>query len=192
MGSAVAALLLVGLATWWMLNKQLTLPGQTQDKLSNQDKQLTQAKPPAPAVPAAPVAEAKPLITQPDKTPTPVAAASPIPSPVASSKPALGKTPLYEQRLAAGRQLLEQKSAVASIQLFYNEEINPERTEGFLQRAEKLGALHSIYLLPAKFGGKDGMRVLYGAYPSVEAAHAAIKDIPVRYQQAFATSTYIF
>jgi septal ring-binding cell division protein DamX len=36
------------------------------------------------------------------------------------------------------------------------------------------------------------MRVLYGAYPSVDAAHKAIKDLPARYQQAFATSTYIF
>jgi MSHA biogenesis protein MshM len=192
LGSAVAALLLAGFATWWMSNEQQTLPGQTQDKASNQDRQLPQAKPPTPAVPAVPVAEAKPLITHPDNAPTPVAAASPPPGPVAGSKPAVGKTPLYEQRLAAGRQLLEQKSTVASIQLFYNEEINPERTEGFLQRAEKLGALHEIYLLPAKFGGKDGMRVLYGAYPSVEAAHDAVKDLPVRYQQAFATSTYIF
>jgi MSHA biogenesis protein MshM len=196
LGGAVAALLLVGLATWWMLNGQQTLPGQTQGKSSNQDKhqdnQLTQPKPAAPAVPAVPVAGAKPLITQPDKTPTIVAAKSPQPGPVANSKPAVSKTPLYEQRLAAGRQLMEQKSAVASIQLFYNEEIKPERTEGFLQRAEKLGALREIYLLPAKFGGKDGMRVLYGAYPSVEAAHEAIKDLPVRYQQAFASSTYIF
>jgi hypothetical protein len=119
---------------------------------------------------------------------------------VAGNNPAASKTSLFEKRLAAGKQLLEQTTskssgqakAVASIQLFYNEEINPERTEGFLMRADKLGVLDEIYLLPAKFGNKNGMRVLYGAYPSVDAAHNAIKDLPPRYQQAFATSTYIF
>lgn len=88
--------------------------------------------------------------------------------------------------------MLEQKKAVASIQLYYNEAVNPERIEGFLRRADKLGVLPQIYLLPAKLGGKNGIRVLYGAYPSVEAAHDAAKDLPVRYQKAFATSTYIF
>lgn len=88
--------------------------------------------------------------------------------------------------------MLQQKQAVASIQLFYNEEVKPERIEGFLKRAKALGKLSEIYLLPAKFGGKNGLRVLYGAYPSIEAAHNAVKDLPVRYQEAFATSTYIF
>jgi len=114
------------------------------------------------------------------------------PVPLASNKPAVSKTKLFEKRLAAGKQLLDQKKPVASIQLFYNEEINPDRTEGFLIRADKLGVLNEIYLLPAKFGNKSGMRVLYGAYPSVDAAHNAFKDMPARYQQAFATSTYIF
>ncbi|MGB8410356.1 MAG: AAA family ATPase, partial [Gallionella sp.] len=198
LAGAAAALLLIGLATWWTLNKPQIQPGQTgnrlsiQEKSSIQDKQSNQAGQLTPAVPAGLASEAKPPVAHPDKAPAPAKAAQPPPAPPASGKPAISKTPLFEQRLAAGTQLLEQKSAVASIQLFYNEEIRPERTEGFLQRAEKIGALHDIYLLPAKIGGKDGMRVLYGAYPSVDAAHNAIKDLPVRYQQAFATSTYIF
>jgi septal ring-binding cell division protein DamX len=101
-------------------------------------------------------------------------------------------TILFDQRLEAGKQLMEQKTAVASIQLYYNETINPERIEGFLNRADKLGILPKIYLLPAKLGGKNGMRVIYGAYPSIEAAHDAVKDLPARYKKAFATSTYIF
>ena len=88
--------------------------------------------------------------------------------------------------------MLEQKQAVASIQLFYNVEIKQARIEGFLKRADALGVLSEIYLLPAKISGKDGLRVVYGAYPSVPAAHSAIKDLPKRYQEAFATSTYIF
>ena len=220
LGSATAALLLIGLSAWWMLNKPQTPLRQTQDRPS------TPNKPPAlAATPATPAPEAQPITAQPNNvlapasaekatqtavspaytanpTPKPVLSQAPPavnttvttqpPVPVAGNKPAASKTKLFEKRLAAGKQLLEQKKTVASIQLFYNEEINPERTEGFLMRADKLGVLHEIYLLPAKFGNKSGMRVLYGAYPSVDAAHNAIKDLPARYQQAFATSTYIF
>ncbi len=105
----------------------------------------------------------------------------------ASNKPSL-----FVQRLEAGKQLLEQRKAAASIQLYYNEQINVGRIESFLVRAEGLGTLTNIYLLPAKFGNKDGLRVLYGAYPSVDAARNAINDLPKRYQDAFATSIYIF
>lgn len=183
LGSAIAALLLIGLSAWWMLDKPQTSLRQTQDK------------PTLATAPAAPAPKAQQITAQPNNVLVPevkTAVTTQPPVPVASNKPAVSKTKLFEKRLAAGKQLLEQKKAVASIQLFYNEEINPERTEGFLIRADKLGVLNEIYLLPAKFGNKSGMRVLYGAYPSVDAAHNAFKDMPARYQQAFATSTYIF
>lgn len=109
-----------------------------------------------------------------------------------TSDQASNKPSLFVQRLEAGKQLLEQRKAAASIQLYYNEQINVGRIESFLVRAEGLGALTNIYLLPAKFGSKDGLRVLYGAYPSVDAARNAIHDLPKRYQDAFATSIYIF
>jgi septal ring-binding cell division protein DamX len=116
---------------------------------------------------------------------------TPEPATAATDTPVAGAS-LFEQRLAAGKQLIEQKRAVASIQLFYNEGISQAKTEGFLKRAEKLGKLKEIYLLPAKSGGKAGLRVLYGAYPSAEAARNAIQDLPSRYQEAFATSIYVF
>lgn len=97
----------------------------------------------------------------------------------------------YEQRLAAGRQLLTEHRAAASLQLFYNEPVSATRMEGFLQRAEGLGKLSEIYLLPAKFNGKEGLRVLYGAYPSVDEAQIANKKLPARYQEAFATTIYL-
>jgi type II secretory pathway predicted ATPase ExeA/septal ring-binding cell division protein DamX len=220
MGSAAAALLLFGLAAWWMLDKPQTSLRQTQDKLSNQHKPPTLA-----AAPAGPVPETQSIAAQPNNAlapasiavanqttvspadipnPTPKSVLSQVPTvgnvavttpplvPVASSNPTTKKPSLFEQRLAAGKHLLEQKTAVASIQLFYNEEVKPERIEGFLKRANALGKLPEIYLLPAKFGGKNGLRVLYGAYPSIDAAHNAVKDLPARYQEAFATSTYIF
>jgi MSHA biogenesis protein MshM len=222
LGSAAAALLLFGLAAWWILDKPQTSLQQTQNK-----------SPTLAAAPAAPVPAAQAIAAQPNnalapasavvanqtaaspadipnpapkpvlsQTPTAgnVAVTTPPPGPVASSTPATKKPSLFEQRLAAGKQLLEQTAStssgqekpVASIQLFYNEEVKQERIEGFLKRANALGKLSEIYLLPAKFGGKNGLRVLYGAYPSIDAAHNAVKDLPARYQEAFATSTYIF
>jgi len=207
-GSATAALLLIGLTAWWMLDKPQASLRQTQDKppvlatapatqpnatqpnnaLAPASAEVTNQPSVSPADIHSPTS--KPVLSQ--VPPAGGAAITAAPLPVTASKPAANKTVLFDQRLAAGKQLLEQKKAVASIQLFYSEEINPERTEGFLKRADKLGVLHEIYLLPAKFGNKSGLRVLYGAYPSVDAAHNAIKDLPARYQQAFATSTFIF
>ena len=219
-GSA-AALLLFVLAAWWTLDKPPISPRQNQGTLSIPDKIQDQ-----PILAVAPAMTAQP-VAQPDNALAPastvvtnqLAALPTILPPVsaAGNSATTKKASLFEQRLAAGKQLLEQATStspsvlsriegsgqalrlgsgqekpVASIQLFYNEEIKPERIEGFLKRADALGKLSEIYLLPAKFGGKNGLRVLYGAYPSIEAAHHAIKDLPARYQAAFATSTYIF
>jgi MSHA biogenesis protein MshM len=186
LGSAAAVLLLFGMGTWWMLhNLQTPHPSQPP---------TLAAAPATNVMPAKPVKELQDNEHAPANTAAANQANAPAAGNVAAPPPASSPAipSLFEQRLAAGKQLLDQKTAVASIQLFYNEEIKKERIEGFLRRADKLGKLPEIYLLPAKFGSKDGLRVLYGAYPSVEAAHNAIKDLPARYQEAFATSTYIF
>jgi MSHA biogenesis protein MshM len=118
--------------------------------------------------------------------------ASPHTTPAKSEPAAKPTGSLYEQRLAAGKQLLTDKKIVASIQLFYNEDINPTKMEGFLQRADALGKLSEIYVLPAKFGKKDGLRTLYGAYSTVDAAHAGLKELPKKYKDAFATTIYTY
>ena len=203
MGGAAGALLLTGLAAWWLLNTAPPLQQAHQDS----PPALASAQP-SPTIAVQPVAaqlanvsapaisgETIPAAVTPATPSQPAADNSPpatTPAPIVNSSPATGKSSLFEQRLAAGQQLLEQKKAVASIQLFFNEEIKRERTEGFLRRADKLGKLSEIYLLPAKSGSKDGLRVLYGAYPSVDAARDAVKELPPRYQKAFATSIYMF
>lgn len=106
-------------------------------------------------------------------------------------KPEAGSTSRYEQRLLAGKQLLKEHHAVASIQLYYSEPVVPVRMEAFLKRAEGLGQLSEIYLLPAKLNGRAGLHVLYGAYPSAEAAQMAIKKLPPRYQESFDTTIYL-
>jgi MSHA biogenesis protein MshM len=192
-GSAAAALLLFGMAAWLMLHKQQipVQPSREKPLAQNQSPE----KPSPIVAPSAVIAQ--PLTAQATGSPAPASAGvakktEPAPQKSAQSKPENQQFSLFDQRLTAGKQLLEQKKAVASIQLFYNVEIKQARIEGFLKRADALGVLPEIYLLPAKISGKDGLRVVYGAYPSVQAAHNAFKDLPARYQEAFATSTYIF
>ncbi len=213
LGSALAIAMLMGSAAWWIMeNPQspVQLPWDKPPALAAKPATQTLATKPVDALlpasavqvnlpasspvalPTPPIKQASnPAIKQTSKTKNTVAA-SPPPAPPLNSAATTSKPTLFEQRLEAGRLLLEQKNTVASIQLYYNEEVNPARIEGFLKRANALGILSKIYLLPAKFGGKNGMRVLYGAYSSIEVAHDAVKDLPERYQEAFATSTYIF
>jgi len=175
-GGTIAALLLAGLVAWWAPDNQ-----RTEDMGQRTE---TQAAASDPAIKAQPIIAANPI-----SQPEPAMVVAP---PATDTDLAAGNSSLLEQRLAAGKQLLEQEGAVASIQLFYNETLNRKRTEGFLKRADGLGVLSEIYLLPARSGGRDGLRILYGTYPSVEAARNGIKDLPKRYQDAFATSVYIY
>ncbi|MEO8331295.1 MAG: AAA family ATPase [Gallionella sp.] len=218
LAGAAAAVLVAGLGTWWMMG-QKTAPAA---RPGPPDTRLSVGVPGAdgnPGAAASAVVAASAAATQPDIMPASAAAVTgnntvtytAVPSlpdpmskhdkasssvatttPPANSSSAARKTPLFDQRMVAGKQLLEQKSAIASIQLFYNETIDPERIEGFLERADKLGKLQEIYLLPTKFGSKDGVRVLYGSYPSIDAARQATRELPKRYREAFATSIHIF
>ena len=79
----------------------------------------------------------------------------------------------------------------ASIQLFYTEDTQPERMERFLVRARGLGILPEVYIMPIRVNGKDGFRALYGAYPDINAASAATRQLPERYRKAFAPALYL-
>jgi type II secretory pathway predicted ATPase ExeA len=99
-------------------------------------------------------------------------------------------TSLFAQRLNAGQQLLIQHQNQFSLQLFYNETVVEARLEGFLQRAQQLGSLEQIYLLPDPLNDKRGMRVLYGVYNSSSAANNARTELPERYKKSFNSSIY--
>ena len=99
---------------------------------------------------------------------------------------------LLQQRLEAARQMWNSAPrGAASIQLFYTESVQPERMEGFLQRARKLGVLDEIYLLPIQLHGGDAFRVLYGSYATSREARAVIPQLPPRYLEAFAPTMYL-
>jgi type II secretory pathway predicted ATPase ExeA/septal ring-binding cell division protein DamX len=94
---------------------------------------------------------------------------------------------LLKQRLSATKDMLSHipKNSV-SIQLYYTEDAKPLRIERFLSRANSLGKLSEIYIIPIKIKGKDGFRVLYGVYTNNEEARNAMKVLPQRYKDAFA------
>jgi hypothetical protein len=183
LGSATAALLLAASVGWWFFDKAQQSASAAPARIAPVAAPIQTPVAIAPVAPVAPVAVTQPTVTsqpaQPDQK-------------VSEDDAKSVNLSLFEQRLNAGKQLLIQRQTAASLQLYYTKEIQPERMEGFLERADGLGKLTEIYLLPARFGKKRGLRVLYGAYPSVEAARNAIKDLPQRYQDAFATTIYIF
>ena len=105
-----------------------------------------------------------------------------------SSKPAT----LLEQRLAAARAMLAQNPAgTASLQLYYTYDIEAARMEGFLKRAENLGKLSEIYVVPFTKDERRGYRILYGVYKDSAAARSGIQNLPQRYLDAFTPTIFI-
>ncbi len=127
---------------------------------------------------------------QPDSSTAVAAAAQEQP---AAPAPAVEGTPsLLQQRLAASDEMLHKHGkGSASIQLFFTDEVQPARMEGFLKRANGLDKLSEIYVVPIKVNGRNGYRVLYGEYPSSEAARAGMKQLPQRYKIAFEPMLYL-
>jgi type II secretory pathway predicted ATPase ExeA/septal ring-binding cell division protein DamX len=180
----------------------------------NQERMAEAAKPLNPAELAPIVSTASTLAATPaasaiaDAAPTteaPVAAASSVvpaaaaPS-VAEARPAiklkqLAGIParsLLQQRLDATEAMLNAASqGSTSIQLFYTENVQPARMEGFLRRARKLGKLEEIFIIPIELQGQDAFRVLYGSFPSSSKARVAIPELPARYLEAFAPTLHL-
>ncbi len=99
---------------------------------------------------------------------------------------------MLQQRLTAtNTALTAPKHNAVSIQLFYTDDIRPERMERFLVRAQRLGKFAEIYIVPIKLNGKDGYRVLYGLYANNDAARTGMDQLPQRYKEAFAPTLYL-
>ena len=79
----------------------------------------------------------------------------------------------------------------ASIQLFYTNDVQPLRIEGFLKRADNLGSLQKIFIVPIKINGKQGLRVLYGNFSNSKEARAGMQQLPKPYLNAYAPSIFL-
>lgn len=114
--------------------------------------------------------------------------AEPTPAPASTSQ---SDTPLLQQRLAASQKMLHKHpKGSTSIQLFYTDEVQPARMEGFLSRANGLNKLDEIYVLPIKVNNGNGYRVLYGLYRNGSEAREGMKGLPQRYKDAFEPAFY--
>ena len=112
----------------------------------------------------------------------------------AQAKPdsTIAESSLLRQRLDATQSDLSAANhGKFSIQLFYTDDIRPERMERFLLRAQKLGKVAEIYIVPIKLSGRDGYRVLYGLYPNSDKARTGMEELPQRYKDAFAPTLYL-
>jgi len=127
-------------------------------------------------------------------TPPPPSKVETVAAPDKTAQPAtpvIASSSLLQQRLDATHAMLSSTAKGSiSIQLFYSENAKPDRMEGFLKRAEKLGVLNEIYILPIKLGGRNSYRVIYGVYPNIDTARNGFAALPQRYQEAFAPTVY--
>ena len=196
-GTAIlAAAITIAVAGWLLGNMFTGKPAETQARLL-----VTPSPQIAPPATTLAVAEVAPPAT----TPT-VAEIAPVPSPSpalqipsdrhdatpSSITPDVAQAIFLQQRLAATQAMLARSSAgSASIQLYYTDDMQPLRMEGFLKRADNLGKLHEIYVLPVKINNRTGLRVLYGIYSDSEHARSGIQQLPQRYKNAFAPTIYL-
>ncbi len=186
---ALSAALIIAGAGWLLGSMQTSKPGTVETKpyIATAPHTAAPATPPtiaelAPVAP--PVTTAAAVVSTPLNTPI----APPVPQSKTAEKPAI----LLPLRLAATKEILA-KSPIgsASIQLFYTDEVRPLRIERFLKRADDLGSLHQIYVLPTKINGKQGFRVLYGIYANSKEARSGMQQLPKRYLDAFAPSIFL-
>jgi MSHA biogenesis protein MshM len=97
-----------------------------------------------------------------------------------------GRNPMLRERLAATREkLASEPDGRYGIELFVAENSDPARTERFLGRARELVPLSEVYVIPMATGSRYFLRVVYGVFDSKDAAAAAAKRLPPKYQNAF-------
>ncbi len=194
LGSAVAALLLIGLATWWMLNKQQTLPGQTQDKIIKPGSIINPSQTAYPCRSGSSLQprQSRPSLSRTRRQPLPLRQ-SPPPAPVAGSKPAISKTPLFEQRLG-GRQdnCWNRKVPLPASSCSTTKRSNRNAPKDFCGALKNSAHSTKSICCPPNSAAKTGCGY------SMAHIHRSMRHTMrsriflLRYQQAFATSTYIF
>ncbi|MDN5753438.1 MAG: SPOR domain-containing protein, partial [Nitrosospira sp.] len=98
---------------------------------------------------------------------------------------------LLEERMEATKKTMAATDKnYYSIQLFATENIQPDRMERFLSRAQNLVNLSDLYMHAVTHDGQAQFRVTYGIYPTREQASAAVDELPQKYKTAFHPELY--
>lgn len=93
--------------------------------------------------------------------------------------------PLLAERLhATGDLLASAPDDAYSIELYVTRNTDPARVERFLARAQTAAALDKVYVIPLP-GAPARIWVMFGSFPSLEAAIAGRKGLPEEYQRDF-------
>ena len=77
-----------------------------------------------------------------------------------------------------------------SIQLFETKNVQPDRMERFLIRAQGLVNLSDLYIHLITNDGQAKFRVTYGVYPNRDQASVAETELPQKYRTDFQTELY--
>jgi MSHA biogenesis protein MshM len=194
MAGAVAAGVVIGAGVQWLMSPAPPPPSPAR---------VVQAPAPTPSpVQASPDPAQAPRTPDPAKNEAPAApeaAAQPEPEPkperarhlrADQARRLAGYSPggqrLLGERLAATREVLERAGNERhAVELFITDNADPERMEGFLIRARRLVPIEDVYVIPVAGGGDYRLWVVFGDFASREAAAAAGRRLPPRYQEAF-------
>lgn len=60
-----------------------------------------------------------------------------------------------------------------------------------MKRADNIGKLHEIFVLPIKINGKNSLRVRYRVYTNGQEARSGMLKLPKRYLDAYAPAIYL-
>ena len=103
----------------------------------------------------------------------------------------LADYPLLHERVDATAKMLgATDKQYLTLQLFSTDNVQPDRMERFLSRAQSLVNLTDLYVYPVTTGGQAKFRVAYGIYLTRRQADAAMSDLPQKYQDAFHPEVY--
>ncbi len=106
---------------------------------------------------------------------------------------ATARQSLLGERIAAAQERLHREPDRSfCVELFITENSDPARLERFLIRARDLLPLDDLYVIPIVSGSRYRVRVVYGAYPDRDAAAAAARRLPPKYQRSFRTELRTF
>lgn len=98
---------------------------------------------------------------------------------------------LVGQRVEATKQMMATMDKnYYSIQLFVTDNIQPDRMERFLIRAQNLVKLSDLYMHLVNKEGQAHFRVFYGIYPTRDQADVAMDELPQKYKTAFSPELY--
>jgi MSHA biogenesis protein MshM len=74
--------------------------------------------------------------------------------------------------------------------LFVTDNIQPDRMERFLVRAQNLVDLSDLFMHSVNNEGQAHFRVTYGIYPTRDEASKAMDELPQKYRTAFTPELY--